>query len=340
MATPSAEKDKLTRGALFLVMGSALTVGTWSIYTLLTARFHAPIAVALFGAIMFDAAALFFARLAQAYATSPDSGLIPRLAMLAMICTSSWVNWQHALLEHWGKVGCVILAGAPIVAELTFELYHRWVHREALRAQGRVPSALPVLGKWAWILHPKQAFAVVDTTVEARLGAVTDEVQRITLHREAPRSDEAPQSSEAPAGLLLIPDYVLRVLAAASSASPALEAAPAADEAPSEAPAQASEAPVQPASPQTAAAPASLPVQRPAASEVKRSAAPPALHLEGLTKAAAVRVVREALPAASPAQIALHLEEHGIAAEPGYIRTVLSRDTKPKGQTPGNGGYL
>lgn len=341
MPTPSAEKDKLTRGALFLVMGSALTVGTWSIYTLLTARFHAPIAVALFGAIMFDAAALFFARLAQAYATSPDSGLVPRLAMLAMVCTSSWVNWQHALMEHWGRVGCVVLAGAPIVAELTFELYHRWVHREALRAQGRVPSALPVLGKWAWILHPKKAFAVVDTTVAARLTEVTDEVQRVTLHREAPHPDEAPQHGEAPAGLILIPDYVLRVLAAASSAPPALEAAPVASEAPSEAAAQPTEAPVNSASPQPAAAPASLPVQRPTSPEAKRSAPPAALHLDGLSKAAAVRVVREALPSASPAQIALHLEEHGITAEPGYIRTVLSRDTKPKGQTPPrNGPYL
>lgn len=340
MTETSDEKDKLTRAALFLVMGAALTLGTWSIYTLLTERFHAPVPVALFGAIMFDAAALFFARLAQTYATSPDSGLFPRLAMLAMICTSSWVNWQHALLEHWGRVGCIILAGAPIVSELAFELYHRFVHREALRAQGRVPAALPVLGKWAWILHPKKAYKVVDTTVEARLVVVADEAQRIILSREAPHAIEAPHHSEAPRELVAVPEYLLRALATAASTAPALESTPVAPEAPAEAPARTREAPPKPAAPPVAAAPASLPVQRPTAAEVKRSTAPPALHLTGLTKAAAVRAIREALPAASPTQISLQLEEHGITAEPGYIRTVLSRDTKPKGQTPGSGGYL
>jgi putative flippase GtrA len=334
------EKDKLTRCALFLVMGAALTLGTWSIYTLLTARFHAPVAVALFGAIMFDAAALFFARLAQTYATSPDSGLFPRLAMLAMICISSWVNWQHALLEHWGRVGCVILAGAPIVSELAFELYHRYVHREALRAQGRVPSALPVLGKWAWILHPKQAFKVVDTTVEARLAVVADDAQRIILGREAPHQIEAPHQAEAPAGNVMLPEYLLRHLVAASPVPQLPEAAPSAADAPAEAPDQPHDAPLQPAAPRPVAAPASPPVQRPTAPPVKRGAPPTALHLTGLTKAAAVRAVRDAHPAASSTEISLHLEEHGITAEPNYIRTVLSRDTKPKGQTHGNGGYL
>jgi hypothetical protein len=336
VATPTAEKDKLTRGALFLVMGASLTLGTWSIYTLLTARFHAPIPVALFGAIMFDAAALFFARLAQTYATSPDSGLVPRLAMLAMICTSSWVNWQHAKLEHWGRVGSVILAGAPIVSELAFELYHRYVHREALRAQGRVASALPVLGKWAWILHPTKAFRVVDRTVAARLDAVSDDALRLTLDREAPHSIDALHQAGAPLELVAVPDYLLRALAAASSAPPALEAAPPASDAPAEAPAQPGDALVKAAAPQ----PPATPVQRITPAASKRGAAPPALHLAGLTKAAAVRAVRDAHPTASTTQIALHLEEHGITAEPNYIRTVLSRDTKPKGQTPGNGGYL
>lgn len=351
MPAPTAEKDKLTRCALFLVMGSALTVGTWSIYTLLTERFETPHLVAFLGAGMYDAAALFFARLAQAYATSPDSGLVPRLAMLAMICTSSWVNWQHALLEHWGRVGCVVLAGAPIVAELAFELYHRWVHREALRAQGRVPSALPVLGKWAWLLHPKQAFEVVDQTVAARLSAATDEAPQFTPTREALHADEAPHQddashrSEAPHGLIPVPEYVLRALATAAgaptSAAPlALEAAAPAADAPAEAAAQTDEAPVESASLHDAAAPAAPPVQRRTAPVVKRSAAPEALHLDGLSKAAAVRVMREALPAASATEIALHLEGHGITAEPGYVRTVLSRDTKPKGRTAGNGGYL
>ncbi|MFE9812433.1 hypothetical protein [Streptomyces sp. NPDC005548] len=62
-----------------------------------------------------------------------------------------------------------------------------------------------------------------------------------------------------------------------------------------------------------------------------------ALHLDGLSKAAAVRVVRDALPAASAPQIVERLAHHGIEASDAYVRTVLSR-TKQRGA--GNGGYL
>lgn len=62
-----------------------------------------------------------------------------------------------------------------------------------------------------------------------------------------------------------------------------------------------------------------------------------ALQLDGLSKAAAVRVVRDALPTASAPQIVERLAHHGIDATDAYVRTVLSR-TKQRGA--GNGGYL
>lgn len=62
-----------------------------------------------------------------------------------------------------------------------------------------------------------------------------------------------------------------------------------------------------------------------------------ALQLDGLSKAAAVRVVRDALPTASAPQIVERLAHHGIEASDAYVRTVLSR-TKQRGA--GNGGYL
>ncbi len=62
-----------------------------------------------------------------------------------------------------------------------------------------------------------------------------------------------------------------------------------------------------------------------------------ALQLDGLSKAAAVRVVRDALPTASAPQIVERLAHHGIKADAAYVRTVLSR-TKQRGA--GNGGYL
>lgn len=164
--TPS---DWAIRVVLVLVMTAALAVGTWSIYTLLTQQLHAPQPVAILGCGMFDIAALFFALLSQKYAVTTDSGLAPRAAMLAMISTSAWVNWQHGQLEQWGTVGSVILAAAPVIAELAFEMFHRYAHRETLRQLGRVAQTLPVLGKWAWLRHPFRSQKAIDAHIKAAL---------------------------------------------------------------------------------------------------------------------------------------------------------------------------
>lgn len=161
--------DWAIRIVLALVMTAALAVGTWSIYTLLTQQLHAPQPIAILGCGMFDVAALFFALLSQRYAVTTDSGLAPRAAMLAMVSTSSWVNWQHGQLEGWGTVGSVILAAAPVIAELAFEMFHRYAHRETLRRLGRVAQTLPVLGKWAWIAHPFRSRKTIDAHIRAAL---------------------------------------------------------------------------------------------------------------------------------------------------------------------------
>ncbi|MFD0509259.1 hypothetical protein ACFQ0G_53110 [Streptomyces chiangmaiensis] len=62
-----------------------------------------------------------------------------------------------------------------------------------------------------------------------------------------------------------------------------------------------------------------------------------ALHLEGLSKAAAVRIVRDADPTASAPQIVKRLAHHGINADAAYVRTVLSRI---KNRNTTDGGYL
>ena len=62
-----------------------------------------------------------------------------------------------------------------------------------------------------------------------------------------------------------------------------------------------------------------------------------ALHLDGLSKAAAVRAVRDALPAASAPQIVQRLAHHGIEADASYVRTVLSRVNRSRAT---DGGYL
>lgn len=174
------------RIVLGLVMTAALAVGTWSIYTLLTHKLGAPNFIGYFGCGMFDVAALFFALLSQQYAVTTDSGLAPRLAMLAMVSTSSWVNWNHGQMEGWGTVGSVILAAAPVIAELAFEMFHRFAHRETLRRLGRVAQTLPVLGKWAWLAHPRRSRKTIDAHIRAALTeheAVADRREEVAAVR-------------------------------------------------------------------------------------------------------------------------------------------------------------
>ncbi|MGV9226423.1 hypothetical protein ACWDPF_27565 [Streptomyces albogriseolus] len=71
--------------------------------------------------------------------------------------------------------------------------------------------------------------------------------------------------------------------------------------------------------------------------EAASPAAGEALRLEGLSKAAAVRRVRDADPTASAPQIVKRLAHHGIDADPAYVRTVLSRI---KARNTTDGGYL
>lgn len=63
-----------------------------------------------------------------------------------------------------------------------------------------------------------------------------------------------------------------------------------------------------------------------------------ALRIEGLSKAAAVRIVRDAEPNASAPQIVQRLAHHGIEADAAYVRTVLSRINRQRNST--DGGYL
>jgi hypothetical protein len=65
-----------------------------------------------------------------------------------------------------------------------------------------------------------------------------------------------------------------------------------------------------------------------------------ALRLAGLSKAAAVRAVHEADPAAAAPQIVTRLAEHGITATASYVRTELSRVRKRRRDTTGTGQYL
>ncbi|MEU6233848.1 DUF2637 domain-containing protein [Kitasatospora sp. NPDC047058] len=323
--------DKLIRAVLFLVMGAALTVGTWSIYTLLTAKFHAPKEVAVFGAGMFDIAALFFALLSQRYATSPDSGLAPRLAMLAMVSTSSWVNWTHAQMEDWGLVGGVILAAAPVIAELSFEMWHRYEHREALRRQGRVPGALPVIGGLTWILFPGRSHRVMRRTVGARLSIIDKQADTAASADDAHHVERITQPHQSIAASHGNEAQQIVITLQQPQPITAARRPDTAHDAPSEVARQRRDAP-----------PRIITVPQPAsaaASSGDAVEAPRDIDFAELSTAAAVRAMRDALPEATAQQIADALAPHGITTNASYVRTVLSRASSAAPQQ-GTGGYL
>ncbi len=218
--TPS---DWAIRAVLVVVMTAALAVGTWSIYTLLTQQLGAPQPIAILGCGMFDIAALFFALLSQKYAVTTDSGIAPRLAMLAMVGTSAWVNWQHGQLEQWGTVGSVILAAAPVIAELSFEMFHRYAHRETLRRLGRVAQTLPVLGKWAWLAHPLRSRKTVDAHIKAAL----TEHEAVAEVRENLAGERARRTVSLPLPLVSTDRHPAAAIHLERVSAPALETTPA-----------------------------------------------------------------------------------------------------------------
>ncbi|MGW3400136.1 hypothetical protein [Streptomyces zhihengii] len=156
----------------------------------------------------------------------------------------------------------------------------------------------------------------VDFDIELMRQSKTRELTRrrpldVTPHHDAHRItrtiDDAPQTD---------------ALTAASAPHPALPSTGRRTDAEGEVADRAHDAPLMPALAQPAAAPRIT-------GEAPR--------LTDLSKAAAVRAVRDAEPGASAPQIVKRLASHGITATDAYVRTVLSR-TKQSNST--EGGYL
>lgn len=326
-------KKKAIRGALFLVMGAALAVGTWSIYTLLTVKFHAPAQIAFFGSGMFDIAALYFALLAQSYATSEDSGLAPRLAMFTMVSASTWTNWTHARLEGWGTVGGILLGSAPGIAEVAFEMWHRFEHREALRQQGRVQASLPVIPGLAMLLFPVKSFKATRNAVEARLTRIEVEAARLASTDAPPAERITASPATALAAARDDAQHIVITLQQPRQIAPSPQ--------PRRTPA-AADAPSVYARQERDAAPRIITVPQAASNDAgvnESLEAPHDLDLTALSKAAAVRAMRDAHPDAQAQQIADALAPHGITVNANYVRTVLSRASSTDPQQ-GTGGYL
>jgi hypothetical protein len=144
-------------------------------------------------------------------------------------------------------------------------------------------------------------------------------------------------AGEAPHGRNVICAGTTGVLTALLPApAPAVPRPTPPSEAPMKRPALRAAAPQQ----RTTPTPAATPAPEAASSASFDRHTDDALRLAGLSKAAAVRAVIEAHPAATAPQIAERLAEHGITATASSVRTVLSRERKRRRDTSGTGQYL
>jgi hypothetical protein len=159
----------LTRAAglaWLVVLGAALGISWWSLFEF-ARTFAIPVPLAAVMSLVFDASALIVAHLAQRYAVSPDSGAGARLALLALLAGSVYLNWEHAASKGYGIEASIMFAAPAAVAIVLFELQTGWHSRTARRNRGRVARPLPVIGPWGWLFHPLQSITTVWSVTRA-----------------------------------------------------------------------------------------------------------------------------------------------------------------------------
>ncbi|PPK65267.1 DUF2637 domain-containing protein [Actinokineospora auranticolor] len=141
--------------AWLVVVVVALGISWWSLFDY-ARSFAIPTPLAATVSLVFDAAALIVAGLAQRYASSAGSGAGPRLMMLVLLAGSIYLNWEHAASKGYGVQASIMFAAPAAIGIVLFELQMAWRSRVVRRARGRVAPPLPVIGAWRWVLHPVQ----------------------------------------------------------------------------------------------------------------------------------------------------------------------------------------
>jgi len=212
---------RLYRIAWPLVLVTALAVSAWSLFWV-ARYFGVPLLLAVPVSIAFDGAAIVAAYGAQRYATSPDSGLGPRLTMVVILAASVYLNIEHAALAGYGGPARVLFAAPGITTVLLFEHERAWSSREARRDAGRIAPALPVVGRAAWVFHPVRAVAVLSRVAGQHLDALTPVAS-------APAVEAAPLAAVEVPGPAVEVSELVAVEAAPELPALAVEAAPVAN---------------------------------------------------------------------------------------------------------------
>jgi len=160
--------DILTRFGWLIVAGAALIMSAYSLYWV-GRHYGVPPVIAGMISVIFDGAAVISCDLALKYARSHDSGFAPRMVVFLAAAASAYLNAQHAILDGLPRPAVVLFSSPPIIAVIMLELHTRFTKRAAMKRAGRVPAALPIIGRTAWVLFPIRSYRTIRRIVGARL---------------------------------------------------------------------------------------------------------------------------------------------------------------------------
>ncbi|MGQ4514241.1 hypothetical protein [Streptomyces sp. DW26H14] len=146
--------------ALAIVSAAALATTGWSLYAV-GRHYSAPELIAGAAVAVFDGAAYACLYLASEASRAGRSAVGARLATLAMVGTSVYLNVFHADLIHGGPAAALLFAVPSLALLAVSELAWAGPRAAARAERGEQPYRLPGFGGWAWLLAPRRAGSAV-----------------------------------------------------------------------------------------------------------------------------------------------------------------------------------
>lgn len=160
------ELGKVVKLAFAVAVLASLALSLWSIVALLTS-YGTPLAIAVSTGFVFDLAALITAKIAANYAESPYSPMGPKMWTNVFASGSIFLNAVHGMQV---AIGAAVAWALPsFIALILFHLYLGYTNKKGMASAGRYATPLPIVGWFAIMLYPKEAFTNIRKAVGVRM---------------------------------------------------------------------------------------------------------------------------------------------------------------------------
>ncbi len=184
-----------------IVLTAAFSFSTWSLFVVAHDHYRVPAVLAAFAGAVYDGAALLALDAWATAASDPrQSTLRPRLAAIAQLCTSVYLNITHATLWHQGLPAAILYAAPGIVLWGMAELRLGAQHAAGRHQIGLGYQPRPAYGIDAWIVRSGRAWTAYTGHIDARLDRALPEVVQVRATNVNPALEsgdagDAPQFS-------------------------------------------------------------------------------------------------------------------------------------------------